>query len=452
MSQYYFLIPEITLLTLGILSFCYGFLRRESKIVWILGFLNILVAILLSFFYFTQEEFSSGLIKIDPYRHFLRILVFLSGLFVLALSYETLRKNNKAVEYIFLLILSLFGMSIMVLANDLLILYLSLESFSLSFYILAAFNRSERFSIEAGLKYFILGTLSSILLLGSIVFFYALTGSTSYETFKLIKMGELSVLIGFIFLIASFAFKLSLSPFHAWAPDVYQGAPTPVTAFLSTAPKVAVFGALLNIFISMSDKAKIEDMIIIMSVLSMLFGNLIALRQKDLKRMFAYSSIAHAGYMFMAFLLPSYTLLSSLIPYLIVYVFMNMGAFAFILSIKDGEKISSYFGIGKNAPFFAFSIIVILFSLTGIPPTAGFIVKFNLFKNVLASGYGGLVFFALLMSILSAFYYLRIVLYLYKDVLPSEEKYSSSISKSIAFVSAMILFLGGVVPNLILIF
>ncbi len=451
MSQYHYLIPEITLLTLGILSFCYGFMRRESKTVWIFSFLSILIPIILSLFYFTENEFSSGLIKIDPYRQFLKVLIYLSGLFVLILSYESFRKSSKSVEYIFLLILALCGMAIMIFANDLLILYLSLETFSLSLYILAAFYRNERFSIEAGLKYFILGTLSSILLLASIVYFYALTGSSSYDAFRLINRGEFSMLIGFIFLIASFAFKLSLSPFHAWAPDVYQGAPTPVTAFLSTAPKVAVFAALLNIFLEIHSGIKLNEFITVISILSMFVGNLLALRQKDLKRMFAYSSIAHAGYMFMAFLLPNHALLSSLIPYLVVYVFMNIGAFAFILGIKEGEKISSYFGIGKNAPLFAFSIVAILFSLTGIPPTAGFMVKFNLFKNVLASGYGELVFFALFMSILSAFYYLRIVFYIYRDTPLFQTQQNGRLNYTIAFFSALFLLTLGVFPNLILI-
>lgn len=451
MNHYSFLIPEIILLVMGVLSFLYGFIKRDIKISWILGFISLAISAFIALISFNPNEFSTGLIKIDIYRQFLRMLVLLAGLIILSISYEELnRKSSKSAEYVFLLILAVFGMNMMILVNDLLILYLSLETFSLCLYILAAFYRNDKLSIEAGLKYFILGTVSSVLLLGSVVFFYALTGSTSYEAFKMVKTGNFTVLLSLIFLIASFAFKLSLAPFHAWAPDVYQGAPTPVTAFFSTAPKIAVFAALINVFLSMTERVRIEEIVIVVSILSMFLGNLLALRQTNLKRMFAYSSIAHAGYMFMAFLLPKESLLSSLIPYLFVYLFMNIGAFAFILSIKEGENISSYLGFGRKNPLLAFSIIIILFSLTGIPPTAGFIVKLNLFKNVLSYGYGGLVFFALLMSILSAFYYLRIVFYMYREHLSSEElshRYSI-----IALLSAFLLSLSGIFPNMLLIF
>ncbi|MGB9892172.1 NADH-quinone oxidoreductase subunit N [Thermodesulfovibrio yellowstonii] len=452
MIQYKVLIPEISLLILAIISFFYGFISRNYRTTYILSFLSILTAIILSVFNFGQKEFTSELIKIDLYRQTLRILVLFIGVFILGLSYSDLKlKSSKSVEYVFLLLLSLFGMNLMIVANDLLILYLALETFSLSLYILAGFYRKESLSIEAGMKYFILGTLSSIILLGSIVFFYAQTGSTSYETFKLLKTENLNILLGVVFLISAFAFKLSLAPFHAWAPDVYQGAPTAVTAFLSIAPKVAVFGALINIFLSINLKLNIQDLIVIISALSMLVGNVLALRQNNLKRMLAYSSIAHAGYMFMAFLLPEKELLISLIPYLIVYVFMNLSAFAFIMNIKNGESIQNYLGVGRKNPLLSFCIIVIMFSLTGVPPTAGFIVKFNLFKNLLSYGYGSLVFFALLMSIFSAFYYLRPVFYLYKDSLVIDI-YNHPLNNSMALSGALLLIFLGLFPNLLLIF
>lgn len=339
----------------------------------------------------------------------------------------------------------------MILSNDLLLLYLSLESFSLSLYVLTAFYRDDRLSIEAGLKYFILGTISSLLLLSSVIFFYALTGSTSYEVFRSIKPGEFATILGLIFLIASFAFKLSLAPFHAWSPDVYQGAPTPVTALISTAPKIAVFSALMNLFPILVEDLRIEGLVIFLSILSIFVGNLLALRQRDLKRMFAYSSIAHGGYIIMAFLLPEQLLISSIMPYLVVYFFMNIGAFAFIMAIRNGENINSYLGLGKKNPLIVFSIIVILFSLTGIPPTAGFAVKFNLFKNVFAAGYSGLVFFALLMSILSAFYYLRIFFYLYRDISPPQVEQNGWLAQGTALISALFLIITGVLPDLILI-
>lgn len=452
MTQYYLLMPEIVLLALGILSFCYGFIKRNYLHTWILGFISVSIATVMTVAFFSYEEFSAGLIRINIYNQLIRLLVYVAGLFVIALSYEEFKNQLKrAEEYVFLMILALFGMNIMIIANDLLVLYLGLETFSLALYVLVGFYRENRLSIEAGLKYFILGTVSSIVLLGSIIFFYAITGSTSYEAFKIIKGGEFASLLALVFLISAFAFKLSLAPFHAWAPDVYQGAPTPVTALLSTAPKVAVFGSLINIIPIISKEMSPQGYIVILSVLSMLIGNLLALRQRDLKRMFAYSTIAHSGYMFMAFLLAEHSIIASLIPYLVAYIVMNIGAFAFILAVKGGENIGSYYGLGSSNPLFAFSILIILFSLTGIPPTAGFIVKLNLFKNVFSAGYSGIVFFALLMSILSAFYYLRIVFYLYRNSYFSFEQKNSQLPQSIAFVSSAFLLLTGVIPKLILI-
>ncbi|MCS7164615.1 MAG: NADH-quinone oxidoreductase subunit N [Thermodesulfovibrio sp.] len=450
MSQYYLLLPEIVFLTLGILSFCYGFIKRVSLHTWALGFISITVSLIVALFSFTYEEFSTGLIKINIYNQILRVLIYLAGLFILAFSYEEFKKGFKNLEeYIFLLTVAIFGMNIMIFANDLLLLYLALETFSLSLYILAAFYRDDKLSIEAGLKYFILGTVSSIILLGSIVFFYAITGSTSYDSFKLIKTEESTPLLALVFLISAFAFKLSLAPFHAWAPDVYQGAPTPVTAFFSTAPKVAVFSVAMNTLLSFSNEETFKGFIVILSVLSLLVGNILALRQNNLKRMLAYSSIAHAGYMFMALLLPENRIISTLLPYLIVYVFMNIGAFAFILSIREGEKIVSYHGVGKINPLLGLSILVIMFSLTGIPPTAGFIVKFNLFKDVFAVGYSGLVFFALLMSIFSAFYYLRVVFYVYKDVSALNGLSKSYLNQTISLLSAILILILGIFPNVI---
>ncbi|MCS7202851.1 MAG: NADH-quinone oxidoreductase subunit N [Thermodesulfovibrio sp.] len=452
MTQYLLLLPEITLFVLGVITFCYGFIRRESKHLWIFGLLTFAVSLAVAVVCFNHREFSAEAVKISEYKQLMRVFIFTIGLLVLVLSYEDLKKNvNKAAEYFFLLIISLFGMNIMIVANDLLILYLSLETFSLALYTLAGFYQKERVSVEAGLKYFILGTLSSVLLLACIAFLYGITGSTSYEILRSMKVEDFSFSLGVLFLVASFAFKLSLVPFHAWAPDVYQGAPTSVTAFFSTAPKVAVFSALINIFLSFSLQTKPEGLIIILSSLSMFLGNLLALRQTNLKRMLAYSSIAHSGYMFMAFLLSDNLIVLSLIPYLIVYVFMNIGIFAVIISIKE-ETLNKYYGLGKYNPIVALCLIIILFSFTGIPPTAGFVVKLNLFKNVFSAGYSELVFFALLMSILSAFYYLRVVFYLYKDA-PINFKYNkNNITLALALLCCIFLLLVGVLPDLILFF
>ncbi|MEJ5227489.1 NADH-quinone oxidoreductase subunit N [Thermodesulfovibrio sp.] len=450
MNQYIALIPEMALLTLGIVVFLYGLIRKDIKTIFLFGILSIAVSTSLALMY--SSEFSNSLIRIDIYTILLRLLILFTGILVLMLSYDELSRNSSmANEYVFLIILALFGMNLMIAANDLLILYLSLEAFSLPLYILAGFYIRNKQSVEAGLKYFILGTVASILLIGSIVFFYANTGSTSYESFAALKWDKLSSILILVFLLFTFTFKLSLVPFHAWAPDVYQGAPTPVTAFFSTAPKVAAFAVLIKVFLVSQLEIKPQTLIIILSALSMIVGNLLALRQTNLKRLFAYSSIAHAGYMSMALLLVDNTLILSLIPYLIAYVFMNIGAFAVILSISGGENILNYRGLNKVNSLIAISMAIILISLTGIPPTAGFIVKFNLFKNVFMAGYQGLVFLGLLMSVLSAYYYLRIVFYIYKDVPSRVSINKNSLISGVALASAVFLILSGVIPSLLMI-
>lgn len=450
MSQYTALLPELALLTLGLAFFLFGLRIKDSKKIFTLGILSITLSLVLSVV--VSIEFSNSLIRIDSYTAILRFLILLAGILVLAISYNELTKNSRFTnEYVFLVVLALFGMNIMIVANDLLILYLSLETFSLPLYILAGFYIRDRLSTEAGLKYFLLGTVASILLLGSIVFFYSKTGSTSYESFASLKLNDVSGLLVFVFLLFTFTFKLSLAPFHAWAPDVYQGAPTPVTAFFSTAPKVAAFAALIKIFLVSKAALRPETLIIAVSALSMILGNLLALRQTNLKRLFAYSSIAHAGYMSMALLLIDFSMVDSLLPYLFAYVIMNIGAFSVILSISEGENIFSYQGLSRVNSTLALSMVIILISLTGIPPTAGFIVKFNLFKNVFMAGYGGLVFLGLLMSVLSAYYYLRIVFYIYRESPSVSVVHGSSLMRGIALASAIFLVISGLIPSLIMI-
>ncbi|MDI1471612.1 MAG: NADH-quinone oxidoreductase subunit N [Thermodesulfovibrio sp.] len=452
MSQYSILMPEMIMLILSIASFIYGVLRRNDNEIFFIGILTFLLPISLLIFSSSSGEMIGGLIKTDKIVNIFRFLLLMTGFFILLLAYGEIKgRTERFAEFVFLLTISFFGMNLMVLSNDLLLLYLSLETFSLSLYVLAGFFREDRRSVESGMKYFILGTLSSILLLASIAFFYAVTGTTSFDAFKTVEFKNVTVLLSLIFLLASFAFKLSLVPFHAWSPDVYQGAPTSVTALFSTAPKIAVFVALVKIFLSGAENVASSGLIIILSSLSMIVGNILALRQRDLKRMFAYSSIAHAGYIFMAFLLIDEALLRSIIPYLIIYLFMNIGAFAVIMSIKNGENIYSFNGLNKISSLLALSMTVILFSLTGIPPTAGFIVKFNIFKNLFMAGYGGLVFLGLLMSIMSAFYYLRIVFYMYSEQIGNVTLLeSNAINRYIAMVSTGVLLITGLFPNLIL--
>ncbi|HOA82376.1 NADH-quinone oxidoreductase subunit N [Thermodesulfovibrio thiophilus] len=450
MNQYVVIMPELVTLLLGLFSFICGVLKRQSRVGYFLGILSFVTGAFILFFLFSQTRSFFELISIDPISSLFRMLIFIVGIVVLVLSYnDNIIKTGRQAEYVFLVILAVFGMNMMVISNDLLVLYLALETFSLSSYVLAGFYRDDKKSVEAAMKYFMLGTISSIFLLASIAFFYAISGTTSIDAFKTLDGNDVKWILSVLFLLSAFAFKLALVPFHAWAPDVYQGSPTPITAFFSTAPKLAVFAALLRMFLKGIEQLDVTGFVVIVSAMSIMLGNFLAMRQTDLKRMFAYSSIAHAGYIFMAFVLIDQSLLNSVIPYLVVYLFMNIGAFAVIMSVKGGESIVSYYGIGRKSPLIAFSMTVILLSLTGIPPTGGFIVKFNIFKNVFAAGYGGLVFLGLLMSILSAFYYLRIVFYMYKDGLSEIQEYSSA-NHYIGFISAAFLLIAGIFPEILI--
>ncbi|RPF46914.1 NADH-quinone oxidoreductase subunit N [Thermodesulfitimonas autotrophica] len=457
MSAFLPVLPELTMLLLGLITFIVGVLTRRHTLTIFLAILSISSAAFLIVVTKWTGVLEAGSFISDSYSMFFRVIICMTGVLILALSHaERATIGDKTAEFAFLVIISVFGMCLMAGAGDLIVVYLALETFSLSSYVLAGFLRKDRRSIEAGSKYFILGTVASILLLVSIAVFYGLTGTTSIEEIgRLLKDKDLTTSsLASVFLICAFAFKLSLAPFHAWAPDVYEGSPTVVTAFFSVGPKTAAFAALGRIFMYALGKIDLTVVIIILSVLSMFIGNLLALRQTNLKRMFAYSSIAHAGYIVMAFLLTKDAFLSSIMPYLLTYAFMNIGAFAVVLSIKEGEKLSSYSGVAKIRPLLGFSMTVILFSLTGIPPTAGFIVKFNIFKNVFMAGYPFLALLAVLLSIPSAFYYLRIVLLMYRDahvdpqiVLDTK---LNQLNQGVSLASALFLLFAGIMPTLTL--
>ncbi len=447
--NYFSLLPEIIVICIATVMLIAGTIRRERHLIFYLSLSAVLSGVLVLLLINPVSGEGGHLIQTDPVVNLIRILIYGGGAFILIFSfYELSEKTDRLAEFYFLLIMSLSGMSVLTMANDLLIIYLSIELFSLCFYILAAFYREDRRSIEAGMKYFVLGTLSSIVLVGSIAFFYAYTGSTSLESLRGMNMDSKFTIFGSLLFLSAFAFKLSLVPFHAWSPDVYEGAPTSVTALFASLPKLAVFILLGKIFSLAFKGIDLSLFIIIVSSLSMILGNVLALRQKNLKRMLSYSSIAHSGYMFTAFLLPEQEIYTTLVPYLIFYLFMNLGAFAVILSIEKGEKIDSFHGLNNISPVLALSMAIVMLSFTGIPPTAGFIVKFNLFKNVFLAGYGGVVFLGIFMSILSAYYYLRVVFYSY-----SSQIAEFSLRKELrvcAVFSAFLVLAGGVFPSIYL--
>ena len=376
---------------------------------------------------------------IDELSSFLKILILASSAFALFFTNQYIKDNKiDQFEYPILIMSAILGMFVMVSSNNLIGLYLGIELQSLSLYVLASLNRDSVKSTEAGVKYFVLGALSSGLLLYGCSLIYGFTGSTNYyiiaENFDSRNLG---LLFGLVFILIGLAFKISAVPFHMWTPDVYEGAPTSVTAFFALAPKVAGFGAIIRILYVAFGNVFVEWQIILIfiSVASMILGAVAAIGQTNIKRLVAYSSISHMGYGLAGLATGIDEGVSASILYIFLYVVMNIGSFVCILIMKRKniyfENIRDLSGLSKNHPVIAFSFTVFLFSLAGIPPLAGFFAKFYIFMAVIKAELFALAVIGLVTSVISAFYYLKIIKIIYFD--PEQEKFDSITSKGIKF-------------------
>ncbi len=387
---------------------------------------------------------------IDEFSSFLKILILGSSAFALFFTNQYIKDNKiDKFEYPILIIAAILGMFVMVSSNNLIGLYLGIELQSLSLYVLAALNRDSVKSTEAGVKYFVLGALSSGLLLYGCSLIYGFTGSTNYFVIaEKFTSGNLALSFGLVFILVGLAFKISAVPFHMWTPDVYEGSPTSVTAFFALAPKVAGFGAIIRILYVAFGNVFLEwqSILIFISIGSMILGAVAAIGQTNIKRLMAYSSISHMGYGLAGLTTGINEGISASILYIFLYVVMNIGSFVCILLMKRKniylENIRDLSGLSKNHPIIAFSFTVILFSLAGIPPLAGFFAKFYVFMAVIKSNLLALAIIGLITSVISAFYYLRIIKIIYFD--PEQEKFDPITSKgikiSLAFSTLLILF------------
>jgi NADH-quinone oxidoreductase subunit N len=367
-----------------------------------------------------------GMFVSDPFGGFAKILILIGSAFSIIVSVDYLeRENLRRFEYPVLIVLATLGMLMMVSANDLIALYLGLELQSLSLYVLAAFSRDSARSTEAGLKYFVLGALSSGLLLYGASLVYGYTGGTGFAHIAAAVSGgqdvPLGMLFGLIFILAALAFKVAAVPFHMWTPDVYEGAPTPVTAFFAVAPKIAamalfvrtMFGAFPEI------SGQWQQIVVFLSIASMAVGAVFAIVQTNIKRMMAYSAIGHVGYALIGLAAASPEGVKSVLIYLAIYLAMNGGAFALIIAMrrKDGptESIGDLAGLARTRPAMALALAIFMFSLAGIPPLAGFFGKLYVFIAAINANLVGLAVIGVLLSAVSAFYYLRIVKVMYFD-------------------------------------
>ena len=419
------LLPEI-FLTISIFSaLMIGvFIKNSFNLIFNLCSVIILVtiAIILNNSYSPEKIFLDSFLR-DAYSNFFKILILIASLFVLNSSKAFILDNKLGkFEYPIIILLSILGMFFMVSSNDIILFYLGLELQSLSLYILASIDRDNLRSSESGIKYFVLSALSSGLLLYGCSLLYGFTGSTNFDLIaNELNKENVGAVFAMVFILVGLAFKVSAVPFHMWTPDVYEGAPTSITSYFAVVPKVAGLAVMIKfMFIPFSNiLLEWQTIIVFISLASMILGAIAAIGQKNIKRLLAYSSIGHIGYALAGVATGAISGYESAIVYIAIYVIMNIGAFSCLYLLKkDGEykeKISDLSGISKKHPILAISFLVILFSLAGIPPLGGFFAKFYVFTAVLEQKMYALAIIGLITTVISAFYYLKIIKTIYFD-------------------------------------
>ena len=431
MTNLNFILPEIFIsLSIMFLLLLGVFKKNSSDIVHNLAVGSLLITGVLIYNNSSNQYISlfNGGYVVDQLSSFMKILTILGGAFVLSISTKYLKIFKIfLIEYPVLILSSILGMMVMISSNDLMVFYIGLELQSLALYVLASFNRDQLKSSESGLKYFVLSALSSGLLLYGCSLIYGFSGSTNFDVIgDTMSASYYGLTFGIVFILVGLAFKISAVPFHMWAPDVYEGSPTVVTLFFAIVPKVAaltVFIRFLYIpFVNMIEQW--QPILIFLSIASMIFGAIAAIGQNNLKRLIAYSSIGHMGYALAGLSTNSNEGIQGSIVYITIYLFMNLAFFCCLLMLKRNdeyfETVDDLSGLSKNHPILSLSLLVILFSLAGIPPLAGFFAKFYVFKAVIEQSMYFLAIVGLLSTVIAAFYYLKIIKVIYFD----EEKES----------------------------
>jgi NADH-quinone oxidoreductase subunit N len=410
-----------------------------------------------------ERSLFGGMLLLNKFTLFLDILYLSVGLATLVFSQGYLEKRGGETqgEYPALILFSVIGMMLMTRANDLVMVFLGLELLSLSLYVLVGFLHHSLLSNEAGLKYLLLGAFSTGFFLFGATLIYGTTGSTNFNNIAsaislgaILSNGYLSLGIGL--LLIGFAFKVALVPFHMWSPDVYQGAPTTITAFLCTAPKAAGFGALLKVFIIAFPVvfSHWENLFWILAALTMTVGNISALMQSNVKRMLAFSSISHAGYLVLGVLVLDSVGLSAVLFYLVIYSIMNLGSFAIIAAVEKEESglgLEDYRGLATRHPWLAAAMTLFMISLAGFPPTAGFIAKYGLFSAAVANGYIWLVVIAVINTLVSVFYYIRLIVNMYmEEEGKALDPVSTMPARMLIGILAIFVIIFGVAPSYLL--
>ncbi|WHO71947.1 NADH-quinone oxidoreductase subunit NuoN [Rhizobium sp. BT03] len=415
-------VGALVLLMVGVFS---G--ERSGLVVTCLAIVLLLAAGLWLLFVPAEGLAYGGVYMADGFSRFMKLVALIGSLVALFMTIGHARENQlDKFEFPVLLVLATLGILLMISANDLISLYLALELQSLALYVVAAINRDSLKSTEAGLKYFVLGALSSGMLLYGMSLVYGFTGHTHFseiaQALSVEGARSLGLIFGLVFILAGIAFKISAVPFHMWTPDVYEGAPTPVTAFLAAAPKVAAMAMMTRIVITAFQPvlADWQQVVVFISIASMLLGSFAAIGQKNIKRLMAYSSIGHMGYALVGLAAGNQTGVSGVMLYMVIYMVMTLGSFAIIMSMrrKDGtvvEEVNDLAGLSTTNPFMAVVLTALMFSLAGIPPLAGFFAKYFVFVAAIEAKLYALAIIGVLASVVGAYYYLRVIKLMWFD-------------------------------------
>ncbi len=402
------------------------------------------------------QTFFAGLYVTDAFAGFFKQVFLMGAILVTIMSIGYNRLQESKGEFFSLVVFTLPGMMAMVSANDFITLYVGLELMTITFVVLTAIDTASVKSSEAGIKYILLSAMSSGVLLYGMSVIYGVSGSVAFaDVFKYLQTAGVSpvVLLAVVFIVAGFGFKISAVPFHMWSPDVYEGAPTPITAFLAVGSKAAGFSVLIRLLLQVMPQAygSIAVIVVVLASLTMLVGNLTAIPQSNIKRMLAYSSIAHAGYILLGIIAFTRSGLGAMMFYLLLYLFANIGAFAAVIAVTNhtgSDEISSFSGLWKRSPFASAILLLSLLSLAGIPPAAGFVGKFYLFAEAIRQGYLWLAFLAIGTSIIAIYYYIMVI----RVMLVGEAKETTSIITSVPLklvmaVSAVVTLVMGIYPG-----
>ena len=466
MHGIFFVLPEIIISVMAcLILICDLFIKTRKYIVYYLSQITLIIT-MSSLFHLINHNKSylfNGAFVSDPFAVISKITILFMAIiiFIYSKKYMNYLSLFKG-EYFVLCLLSILGMMVMISSGSFLSLYLGLELLSLPIYSLIIMNKNP-ISAEASMKYFIMGSIASGLFLFGVSIAYGMTSVLEFRsiasTIKDLEVySDLTLQYGIVFIISGLVFKFGAAPFHMWVPDVYEGSPIPVTLFIGTIPKIAALGMSYRLLIDAFSglPLELEFLVMVVGTISLFIGNIFALSQTNIKRLLGYSAIAHVGFIFLGFLISRDEHLKIVIFYVMVYVFSSMGAFGIIMALSsesnEASFINDFKGFGISKPILGITMLLFLFSLAGVPPTAGFYAKFFILKNLVYYGYIELALFAVIMSVIGAFYYLKVIKNMFFEKHESDIKTIgvSGLALFILFLNGMLILFIGIYPNIFL--